>query len=149
MKILQVTGFKNTGKTTTVNRMVKYLKSSGHCVAVIKHHHSDETEDDTDTGQFIRSGSDVTVLNTPSSSTYTVNAPPVLKNQIEYLSKEADFILIEGYKNENYPKIYLKHSFTDGTKADIFGLRSVLKTFDLRYDEDKLMDWFIKWSEDK
>ncbi len=150
MKILQVTGFKNSGKTTTVNRMVGYLKSKGHTVAVIKHHHLDSVHDDTtDTGKFIKSGADVTVLNTPGTVMTVENKVPDLGSQIEQLSGRVDFILIEGYKDEGYPKIFMEYSFKNGhTKFKNIGLRNVLKSFDIRYDEENIMTWFIDWSKD-
>lgn len=151
MKILQVTGFKNSGKTTTVNRMVEYLKAEGLKVAVIKHHHRDEVHDDsTDTGKFIRSGADFTVLNTPGTVMTVENKAPDLHAQIDQLSGQVDFILIEGYKEEDYPKIFMEYSFKSGhTKLTNIGLRNVLKSFDIRYDEEYIMTWFTEWSKDE
>lgn len=151
MKILQVVGYKNTGKTTVINDMVRGLKTSGYRVAVIKHHHEEDTfETTTDTGKFIHSGSDITILNKPQSSMKVMNAIPSLPGQIEELSGEVDFILIEGYKGENYPKIYLEYSFTNGAAPlKTLNLEAVLMTFDLRYDRSKVMDWFQNWSESR
>ncbi|CAM4258140.1 molybdopterin-guanine dinucleotide biosynthesis protein B [Lacicoccus alkaliphilus] len=151
MKILQVTGFKNSGKTTTVDRMVGYLKSQGHTVAVIKHHHRDAVHDEaTDTGKFIRSGADFTVLNTPGTVMTVENTPPDLHAQIDRFSGQVDFILIEGYKEEDFPKIFMEYSFKSGhTKLTNIGLRNVLKSFDIRYDEEYIMTWFKEWSKDE
>lgn len=150
MKTLQVTGYKNTGKTTVINKMVKRLKSSGYRTAVIKHHHNGQAvySDSTDTGKFIESGSDVTILNTTDTSMTVIKKEPDLNHQLDRLRGEVDFILIEGYKALDYPKIYLEYSFTDSAvPVEFLSLKSVLMTFDLRYDEDKLMEWFIHWSE--
>ena len=151
MKILQITGFKNSGKTTTVNRMVQYLKRQGHKVAVIKNHHRDDVHDaTTDTGKFIESGSDFTMLNTPGTVMTVENKEPDLKQQIEDFSERVDFILIEGYKDEGYPKIFMEYSFKSGhTNLNNIGLRNVLKTFDIRYDEETIMTWFKEWSIDE
>lgn len=151
MKILQVTGFKNSGKTTTVDRMVKYLKSQKYKVAVIKHHHRDDVHDDTtDTGKFIKSGSDFTVLNTTGTVMTVENKEPDLKKQIENFSQHVDFILIEGYKDEDYPKIFMEYSFKSGhTKLNNIGLRNVLNSFDIRYDKETIMTWFKEWSMDE
>lgn len=151
MKILQVTGFKNSGKTTTVDRMVKYLKARDYKVAVIKNHHRDDVHDKTtDTGKFIDSGSDFTVLNTPGTVMTVENKEPDLEKQIEGFSGCVDFILIEGYKDEDYPKIFMEYSFKSGhTKLNNIGLRNVLKTFDIRYDEETIMTWFKEWSMDE
>lgn len=151
MKILQVTGFKNSGKTTTVNRMVQYLKEQNYKVAVIKHHHRDEVHDlATDTGKFIESGSDFTILNTPGTVMTVENKEPDLKEQIDDFSGLVDFILIEGYKDEGYPKIFMEYSFKSGhTKLKNISLRNVLNSFDIRYDEETIMTWFKEWSIDE
>lgn len=114
MKILQVVGYKDTGKTTLIVEFLKILKASNLKAAVIKHHHID-IDDSTDTGKFSRL-SDYTILNTPNYTIYHDNKVPGLKEQIEALNGKVDVILIEGYKNEDYDKIVLTHSFT-GEKA--------------------------------
>lgn len=151
MKILQVTGFKNSGKTTTVNRMVQYLKEQNYKVAVIKHHHRDEVHDaTTDTGKFIERGSDFTILNTPGTVMTVENKEPDLKQQIDDFSRLVDFILIEGYKDESYPKIFMEYSFKSGhTKLNNIRLRNVLNSFDIRYDGETIMTWFKEWSIDE
>lgn len=151
MKILQITGFKNSGKTTTVNRMVKFLKERNYKVAVIKNHHRDDVHDlTTDTGKFIESGSDYTMLNTPGTVMTVENKEPDLEQQIEDCSRLVDFILIEGYKDEDYPKIFMEYSFKSGhTNLNNISLRNVLKIFDIRYDEETIMTWFKEWSMDE
>ena len=151
MKVLQIVGFKNTGKTTLIQRMVALLKSKGKRVAVIKHHHLDKGVVDagTDTGSFLEQGADFTILNTPNMSVRTENMQPSLEAQMMQLAGEVDVLLIEGYKREEYPKIVLTHSFTDGhTNVDKIGLRNVLKHADMRYDEGNIIQWFDEWSSD-
>ena len=151
MKILQVVGFKNTGKTTLIRRMVALLKAQGRSVAVIKHHHLDEgiIDEDTDTGKFLSEGADVTILNTPGMTMRTENMKASLDAQIAQLSGDIDVLLIEGYKHEEYPKIVLTYSFTDGhTNVDKIGIRNVLKHADMRYDEGNIIQWFDEWSSD-
>src|SRR5699024_12713641 len=64
MKILQVVGYKDTGKTTLIVEFLKILKVLNLKAAVIKHHHVD-IDDTTDTGKFSRY-SDYTIMNTPN-----------------------------------------------------------------------------------
>lgn len=151
MKILQIVGFKNTGKTTLIRRMVGLLKSKGRSVAVIKHHHLDQgiMDEGTDTGKFLSEGADVTILNTPNMTMRTENLRPDLDEQIAQLSEDVDVLLIEGYKHAEHPKIVLTHSFTDGhTNVDKIGIRNVLKHADMRYDEGNIIQWFDEWSSD-
>ncbi|AKG73169.1 molybdopterin-guanine dinucleotide biosynthesis protein B [Salinicoccus halodurans] len=152
MKVLQITGYKDSGKTTVVNQMVARLKGNGRTVAVIKHHHSDDVvmQNRTDSESFTRSGADYSILNTPGTSMQVKKEPPELEEQLDALNKEGiDFVLIEGYKDLSFPKIFMSYSFRYGhTTVDNIGLGNVLKTFDVRYDGETMMDWFKEWSSD-
>lgn len=152
MKILQITGFKDSGKTTVVNKMIEQLKGNGHSVAVIKHHHSDDVvmENRTDSESFTRSGALYSILNTPGTSMQVRREPPELKKQLAELEAAGvEIVLIEGYKDLAFPKIFMRYSFRHGhTNVDNIGLENVLKTFDVRYDGDTIMDWFTEWSSD-
>ncbi|MFC3420319.1 molybdopterin-guanine dinucleotide biosynthesis protein B [Salinicoccus hispanicus] len=151
MKILQVVGFKNTGKTTLVEKMIGLLRAKGMKAAVIKHHHLDHgiMTEGSDTSRFAGCGADVTILNTPGMSMRHENRAPDLKAQIRQLEGAVDVLLIEGYKHESHPKIVLTHSFTDGhTNVDEAEFVNVLIYADMRYDESKIIEWFDEWSSD-
>ncbi|CAD2079432.1 hypothetical protein GCM10007275_11630 [Jeotgalicoccus coquinae] len=149
MKTLQIAGYKNTGKTTLILDFVKLLKQHGYTVAIIKHHHVEEiVPNDTDTGRFYEAGADYTAFNMPGHSVMTERPEKPLTVQLQRFQTEGvDFVLVEGYKKENYSKIILTYSFTEG-KTDIneIGLTNVLNRFDMRYDMDNAMDWFKEWS---
>lgn len=146
MKILQITGFKNTGKTTLILKLVKRLKQQQQKVAVIKHHHLEEAAGSTDTERFLLEGADTTILNTPSISIET-RRHPNLTEQLAEFEGAMDVVLIEGYKQEAHPKIVLTYSFSDGhTNVSEIGLRNVLMEADMRYDEAKVFQWFDEWS---
>ncbi|WP_411843458.1 molybdopterin-guanine dinucleotide biosynthesis protein B [Salinicoccus sp. HZC-1] len=152
MKILQITGYKNSGKTTAVNHMTRWLKGNNHSVAVIKHHHSDDVvmTNRTDSESYTRSGADYSILNTPNTSMQVKRESPDLEDQLDRLNKAGiEFVLIEGYKELEYPKVFMSYSFKKGhTNVDNIGLRNVLKTFDIRYDGETIMNWFKEWSSD-
>ena len=60
VRILQVVGFKNSGKTTLMNRLIELARTSGIKVSAIKHHgHGGKPElppQGTDSTQFLASG---------------------------------------------------------------------------------------------
>lgn len=146
MRILQITGFKNTGKTTLILNLVKRLKQQQKKVAVIKHHHLEEERGSTDTEKFLLEGADTTILNTPSISVETRRYPNLAEQLVKFESV-MDVVLIEGYKQEAFPKIVLTYSFSDGhTNVSEMGLRNVLMEADMRYDEAKVFQWFDEWS---
>lgn len=148
MKILQVVGFKDTGKTTLIVEFLKILKVLNLKAAVIKHHHVD-IDDMTDTGKFSRY-SDYTIMNTPNYIIQHEHRRPNLNEQIKALNGKVDVVLIEGYKNENYEKIALTHSFT-GEKGDIrdLGLTNVVNYYNVASEKDAILQWFESWSIDK
>src|SRR5690625_2939424 len=129
MKTLQVAGYKNTGKTSLILEFVTLLKAQGYTVAVIKHHHQAEpVEMHTDTGKFFNTGADYTILDMPGRSIMVEQPDKTLTVQLQRFQNEGvDFALIEGYKHENYPKIILTYSFTEGeTNIKEMGLTNVL-----------------------
>ncbi len=149
MKILQIAGYKNTGKTTLILDFVKLLKQYGYTVAIIKNHHlTEEVESDTDTGKFFEAGADYTAFNIPGHSVMLEQPEKPLTVQLQRFQNEGvDFILVEGYKQENYSKIILTYSFTEGaTDINEIGLTNVLNRFNMRYDKENAMDWFKEWS---
>ncbi|WP_040929505.1 molybdopterin-guanine dinucleotide biosynthesis protein B [Nosocomiicoccus massiliensis] len=148
MKILQVVGYKDTGKTMLIVEFLKILKDSNLKAAVIKHHHID-IDESTDTGKFSRL-SDYTILNTPNYTIYHDNKVPDLEEQIEALNGKVDVVLVEGYKSKDYDKIVLTHSFT-GEKGDIrdLELSNVVNYYNVASDQDAILQWFKGWSKNR
>src|SRR5699024_5166025 len=116
MKILQVVGYKDTGKTTLIVEFLKILKVLNLKAAVIKHNPV-SMEDTTETVKF-SSYRNYTIMKTPNYIIQHEHRRPNLNEQIKALNGKVDVVLIEGYKNEDYEKIVLTHSFT-GEKGDI------------------------------
>jgi molybdopterin-guanine dinucleotide biosynthesis protein B len=113
IKILQVVGYKNSGKTTLVNRFILLAKEAGKKVSTIKHHGHGGAPDmptaETDSMQFLRKGA-------ASSLVYGDGVVQLhLQEQDEDLEKFIDFsvlagpdlLLIEGFKGARFPKIVL------------------------------------------
>lgn len=64
--ILQIAGFKNSGKTTLINHWVKTIKATGLSVVVIKHHgHGaklDMPDETKDSMRYLASGADASIV---------------------------------------------------------------------------------------
>lgn len=108
MKIVSIVGRKNTGKTSLTVRIIEELTKRGYNVASIKHsHHSIEMDkENTDTWKHKQAGANL-VVGVGSTTFYNSRQEQDL-NRILYLLKhfdEFDFVIIEGYKSYNYPKI--------------------------------------------
>ncbi|MFD1864166.1 molybdopterin-guanine dinucleotide biosynthesis protein B [Planococcus chinensis] len=119
MKILQVVGYKNSGKTTLMNRLIALAQETGKKVSAIKHHGHGGKPDlppaGTDSTQFLANGA-------ASSLVYGGGLVQLhLERQEADLEKfigfskliDPDFILIEGFKDAPYPKAVLVRSGED------------------------------------
>ncbi len=108
MKVASIVGKKNTGKTSLTVRVIGELTKRGYNVASIKHsHHSIEMDkENTDTWKHKQAGANL-VVGVGSTTFFNVRKEYDL-NRILYLLKhfdDFDFVIIEGYKSYNYPKI--------------------------------------------
>ena len=126
MKIVSIVGKKNTGKTSLTVKVISELTKRGYNVASIKHsHHSIEMDkENTDTWKHKQAGSNL-VVGVGSTTFFNVKAEYDL-NRILYLLKhfdDFDFVIIEGYKSYNYPKIITSPEVRDEytiTEVDSF-----------------------------
>lgn len=116
MKIVSIVGRKNTGKTSLTVKVIEELTRRGYNVASIKHsHHSIEMDkENTDTWKHKQAGANLVV---GVGSTTFFNAREEMDlNRILFLIKHIgnfDFVVIEGYKSYNYPKIITSPNVRD------------------------------------
>lgn len=108
MKIVSIVGRKNTGKTSLTVKVIEELTRRGYNVASIKHsHHTMEMDkENTDTWKHKQAGSKV-VVGIGSTTFFNVRREMDL-NRLLFLIRymdDIDFVVIEGFKKYNYPKI--------------------------------------------
>ena len=108
MKIVSIVGKKNTGKTSLTVKVIEEITKRGYNVASIKHtHHTMEMDrENTDTWKHKNAGSNV-VVGIGSTTFFNVRKEMDL-NRLLFLIKHmdnVDFVVIEGFKRYNYPKI--------------------------------------------
>lgn len=107
MKIISVVGYKKTGKTTLVERLVKALKKHG-TVGTIKHMHDHSLHTpNTDTWKHARAGADVVIGVTPHELVKFSNENSLDRALIELADEGMDFAVVEGWKESVLPKIAL------------------------------------------
>ena len=116
MKIVSIVGKKNTGKTSLTVKVISELTKRGYNVASIKHsHHSIEMDkENTDTWKHKQAGANL-VVGVGSTTFFNARKEHDL-NRILYLLKhfdDFDFVIIEGYKSYNYPKIITSPNVRD------------------------------------
>lgn len=131
--IMQIVGYKNTGKSTLIAALTRYLTSAGRRVAVIKHDGHDHFEMDhegTDSYSFAQAGADAVVVMSEKRTALIERQATSLEDMINYLSAY-DWILIEGYKQAPYPKLVMVREEKDlsliETLQDVVGIVSWLR----------------------
>lgn len=110
MNIFGIVGWKNSGKTGLVTRLVSHFSNDGMRVATIKHaHHSFEIDHPgRDSYRHREAGASQVIVS--SSERVAVmeelrGAPePSLEELISRL-KPCDMVIVEGYKSGGHPKI--------------------------------------------
>lgn len=112
--IVQIVGYKNTGKTTLVCRLTERFKQAGYKVGTIKRDAHDFQIDHpgTDTWKHQAAGADITAI-TSSTRTAIMKASSESLEQLIAQMSEADVILVEGFKDAAYPKIITIRSAPD------------------------------------
>jgi molybdopterin synthase catalytic subunit len=107
MRIISVVGYKKTGKTKLVEKLVRALKKCG-SVGTIKHlreHAIDKP--DTDTWKHAHAGADVVVACTPSERVKFSRDNNLTCALDELANAGMDFAVVEGFKESKIPKIGL------------------------------------------
>ena len=110
VKTIAVIGWKNSGKTTVVSKLVTILKSKNLKVGVVKHaHHSfDIDKPNTDSFKIRQAGSDkITVVSDRRLAFIEEKTnPEISMTQLIQLNHDCDVLIFEGFKsNKELPKI--------------------------------------------
>lgn len=108
--VFGVTGWKNSGKTTLVTRLVAEFTRRGLKVSTVKHAHHEFDIDKPNTDSFRHRESGAAEVMIVSGHRWALmhelrgETEPPLEAALARLSP-CDLILVEGYKRERHPKI--------------------------------------------
>lgn len=108
MKIIQVVGRSNSGKTTFIKNLIPELKKIG-TVSVIKHlgDHDYHLEEGKDTTGFFEAGADIAVGIDAYKSVIALRKN-TLEDALRMLAGQGmDYTVIEGFKQYPFPKIVI------------------------------------------
>ena len=106
--VVSIVARSGTGKTTFLEKLIPILKERGYKVGVVKHaHHTiDIDKPGKDSFRLREAGATEVIINAPNQMALIREQETELplKEILGYF-READLILLEGYKGENIPKI--------------------------------------------
>lgn len=109
MKVYGVIGWKNSGKTSLMERLVAEITGRGFSVSTVKHvHHSvDLDQPGKDTFRHRQAGAREVVLASADRLAIMVEHRAVEPELPAVLARMApvDLILVEGYKRDAHPKV--------------------------------------------
>ena len=107
--IISILGRSNTGKTTLIEKLVPELSRRGYRVATIKHAPSgfEIDREGKDSWRYKKAGAYKTILisNTELALMEVLEREYSVEELIALYIKDADVVLLEGHKNNPYPKI--------------------------------------------
>jgi molybdopterin-guanine dinucleotide biosynthesis adapter protein len=118
MKVIGVAGFKNAGKTTLVEKLVRHLTAQGYRVSTVKHaHHSfDIDHEGRDSFRHRKAGAtEVAVISRERTAIIHElrgQAEPALDDVLRRL-KPCDLVIVEGYKRDAHEKIEVRNVALD------------------------------------
>ena len=135
MRIIAISGTKNTGKTTLVTKIVAELVKRGFMVGTVKHtHHGFDTEG-KDTWKHKEAGAEI-VVGSGNETFFTLQEKMDLDTILSIIKfiKNPDFVVLEGFKHSKYAKI------CTSPNDDKFTL-AIVEAFELeQYDVELLVD---------
>lgn len=113
--ILQVVGYKNSGKTTLSCKLIAALTARGVRVGSAKHDaHNFELDDiGTDSSKHLASGAIQTVLTSKTATRIMRPSETSLEEIAEQMHGRVDLLIAEGFKTATYPKIALLRNQKD------------------------------------
>jgi len=109
-RVFGVAGWKNSGKTTLVERLIAEFVRRGWRVATVKHAHHAADMDRPSTDSFrhrVAGASEVALVGGERFAIMREQADAPLVDVLARLAP-ADLVLIEGYKRERHPKIEVR-----------------------------------------
>ncbi len=113
-RVIGVCGFKNSGKTTLVEKLVRHLTGLGYKISTVKHAHHDFDIDHEGRDSFRHRLAGATEVAVVSQNRFAImhelrgEEPPSLDEILAKLSP-CDLVIVEGYKRDTHDKIEVRN----------------------------------------
>lgn len=155
--VFAVSGVKNSGKTTLIEKIIPKLKEHGLKVATIKHdgHDFEGDVEGTDTYKHKRAGAYGTAIFSKNKFMIIKDQKDTLEEELMLYFKDSDVIILEGFKYSDYPKLEIVRKGNSECsvcrKETLLGIVSDMdikvegvEILDLN-DIDKIADFLLKY----
>jgi molybdopterin-guanine dinucleotide biosynthesis protein B len=121
--IISIAGKQNAGKTTLIKDLIPKLKEHGYRVGTLKYNirKFDIDHEGKDTYKYSSSGADSVAISTQSEFVVMKKTakPLTLHEIIEAHFNDVDVVLVEGYREDGYPRIrIIDPQDTNAVKTD-------------------------------
>ncbi len=134
MKVFQIIGYKNTGKTTLLTKILNNLSNDNNKIAVMKNTHNTDVQDKNSDSEIIyRNNASEVLLQTPEDI-YTKKPHVKFINILrKYKKKNYDYFIIEGLKEKKLPRIVCN---TEKNRMEKVYLINLISKCDFNPDTD-------------
>ncbi|MDL4841928.1 molybdopterin-guanine dinucleotide biosynthesis protein B [Aquibacillus rhizosphaerae] len=141
MFVIQVVGFKNSGKTTFVGNLIKMLRNNDKKVASLKHHGHGGLPvgfEKTDSEKHLQAGAIVSGVEGDGRLQLSIAESEWTMEQMLsfYKVMNIETLIIEGFKQHHFNKIILVRSEEDLILLDqLTNIKAIVTSLDLEEDE--------------
>lgn len=111
--VIGFAAYSGTGKTTLIEKLILELKAQGYRIAVLKHdaHRFEIDKEGKDSWRFAHAGADMTLISSAEKTAIIEQRPRSFEENLGMIH-DVDLILVEGYKQENIPRIGISRKAT-------------------------------------
>lgn len=154
--ILQIVGYKDSGKTTVMQALVGFLKAQGYRVVTVKHHgHGAEDialpDAEVDHMKHFNAGADQSIVQGHQlRETLTRTAESDLSRIIaEAVTIDYNIVLVEGFKQADYDKIIIYKNSEEYSSLSALSHVQYKLPFQNTSDLSHLKEWLISFIDRK
>lgn len=157
MEVIQVTGYKNSGKTTLASKIIEKFSNQGIKVASLKHHGHGGVPlgiEDTDSIKHLQAGAVISGVEGDGMFQLTKQKPWKVQEMLAfYKTLEIEVVIMEGFKAHPYKKIVLIRDENDlSLLKELTNIKAVVTSLSLREEiysypiykpteQDLLIEW--------
>ena len=125
MRVIAISGFSGTGKTTVLENLIEMLRQKGYSVATVKSSAEDiQPPEGTDTWRLLNAGASPVIFLGPETTIIRYAKHMDVLDALH--AQETDFLLIEGMKQSRIPKIWCMGKNRRLPEPSPFGICAVI-----------------------